>query len=183
MLTVRDIMTADVITVAPDLSLRSALELFAARHIGGAPVMAGRRLVGVISMSDILSFQASMPPVPAARRELVEQGEVEPAGEWEEGAEAPADFFAGLWEDVGADVVERFAETGGPEWDLLAEHTVEEAMSRSLCTVAPDATIKYAAGFMVRAGIHRLLVVEGGQLVGLVSTWDLVKAVAAGRVS
>jgi hypothetical protein len=61
---VRDLMSTDIITVTPDLSLRSTAELFAVRHLGGAPVMAGSRVVGVISTSDILAFEASTPTLP-----------------------------------------------------------------------------------------------------------------------
>ena len=64
---VRDLMSTDVVTVAPDLSLRSAAELFAARHLGGAQVMAGSRMVGVISTSDILAFEARPPTRPRPR--------------------------------------------------------------------------------------------------------------------
>ena len=40
---VREWMTSDVVSVAPGLTLRSAAELLATRHIGGAPVVAGSR--------------------------------------------------------------------------------------------------------------------------------------------
>ena len=126
---VRDLMSTDVVSVVPELTLRSAVELFVARHIGGAPVMAGSRLVGVISATDILSFEASTPGVPAAGPDRPEW-ELEPSEEWREEDEAPAAFFSDLWTNAGCDVMERFEQTGGPEWDILAEHTVSEVMSR-----------------------------------------------------
>ena len=39
-----------------------------------------------------------------------------------------------------------------------------------------------AARSMLRAGVHRLLVMEDGRLAGLVTTTDLVRAVAAGKL-
>ena len=95
-LSVRDLMSTDVVSVAPDLSLRSLAELFAARHLGGAPVMAGSRVVGVISTSDILAFEASTPDAAAAMRERAER-EPEPSEEWREGDDPPAAFFTESW--------------------------------------------------------------------------------------
>jgi len=178
---VRDLMSTEVVSVAPELTLRSAVELLAARHIGGAPVMAGSRLVGVISVSDILSFQASVPVVPALGPEGTEW-ELEPPEEWREGDEATGTFFTDLWADAGGDVVERFDQTGSPEWDMLAEHTVAEAMSRRVVAVGPDTTAAAAARLMTRLQIHRLLVVDQGKLCGVLSAMDLVRAVGQKRL-
>jgi acetoin utilization protein AcuB len=178
---VRDLMSTDVTIVAPDLTLRAALELFATRHIGGAPVMAGSRVVGVVSLSDIASFEASTPSVPGAEPDRPEW-ELEPSEEWREGDEAPAAFFSDLWPDAGADVPERFEQTGSPEWDLLAEHTVDEAMSRRVVAVEPETTVQAAARLMTTRQIHRLLVLEQGKLVGLLSTMDVMRVVADARV-
>ena len=49
MLALRDIMTADVVTVSPQTTLREAMELLAQRHLSGAPVVSGGELVGVVS--------------------------------------------------------------------------------------------------------------------------------------
>jgi CBS domain-containing protein len=86
---VRELMSAGVLSVTPSLPLRDALELFAARHIGGAPVVEGGKVIGVLSMSDILSFQASTPVVPSLEpvRAIWEE---EPPEEPQEGDEAAA---------------------------------------------------------------------------------------------
>jgi CBS-domain-containing membrane protein len=70
MLRVRDIMTTDVVTVTPHTTLRDAIELFAKRHVSGAPVIDGEKVVGVVSTSDVLGFEASNPGVPTARDEV-----------------------------------------------------------------------------------------------------------------
>jgi CBS domain-containing protein len=51
--TVEDIMTADPFTVAGDLEINAAARLMLEHKIGGLPVMAGNRLVGMITESDI----------------------------------------------------------------------------------------------------------------------------------
>ena len=181
MLTVRDLMTTDVATVDPDLTLREAVELFTQRHVSGAPVTAGGRLLGVLSASDVLAFEGATPGIPTERPELELEEWNEPT-EWVEGEEAPAAFFNDLWSDAGADVLERFTEVSGPEWDRLAEHTVGEAMTPSLCSVAAFVDIYTAAEYMVKAGVHRLIVTDEGRLVGLLSSMDIVRAVAEQRL-
>lgn len=181
MLLVRDLMTSDVMTVSPDLLLRDAIETLSARHLSGAPGVAGERVVGVLSASDLLGFEAETPGVPVERPAL-ELEEWEEPVEWVEGEEAPAAFFSELWADVGADVLERFARVGGAEWDRLGEHTVGEAMTATLCSLAPSVDVYTAAEYMVRAGVHRLVVLDEGRLVGILSSMDIVRAVAQHRL-
>ena len=183
MLRVRDIMSRDVVTVSPELGLREMVELLAEQHVGGAPVVAGSKIVGVISATDLLRFESETPGVPTERPDQMEVGEWGAAEEWEEGAEAPAAFYLDTWSDVGADVLERFREVQGPEWDVLAEHTVAEAMTPALRAVPPDAPVDQAAASMLRGSVHRLLVIDEGKLVGIVTTTDIVRAVAEGRLT
>lgn len=181
MRTVGELMSTDVVSVAPELTLRVALELLAARHICGVPVVAGTRVVGVLSMSDILSFQASTPVVPGAEPDRP-AWESETPEEWREGDDAPSAFFSDLWPDAGGDVLERLEQTGTPEWDLLAEHTVSEAMTRTVIAVGPGTPARAAARLMTRCDIHRLLVLENGKLSGVLSAMDVVRAAGYGEV-
>ena len=183
-LTVRDIMSTGVLTLSPDLTLRDAIELLSGRHITGAPVVAGGRVVGVISANDVLAFEATTPGVPTEQPDQPEQdGLEEPEEEaWERETEAPGAYFSGLWVDAGADVAERFAELTGPEWDVLAEHTVAEAMSGGVRSVRPDTSVTDAAAYMLKEGIHRAIVLEGFELVGIVTATDIMRAVAERRL-
>jgi len=52
---VREIMTKQVITVAPDTSIADAARIILERRIGGLPVVQGSRLVGIITKTDILA--------------------------------------------------------------------------------------------------------------------------------
>lgn len=52
-LSVGQIMTKDPITISPDSPLREAAKIMLERKIGGLPVMDGRKLVGIITESDI----------------------------------------------------------------------------------------------------------------------------------
>ncbi|MHB1861545.1 MAG: CBS domain-containing protein [Gemmatimonadaceae bacterium] len=181
MLKLRNIMTADVVSVTPTTTLRDAMELLAKHHVSGAPVLAGGRVVGVISTSDLIDFAAFEPGVPT---------ESEEDTEWRDWSELPlpdggdlenepsAEFFTDLWDDAGADVTGRMESADGPEWNVLEQHEVREAMTRQLWALAPDDSVEKAAELMSRAGIHRVLVVENEALVGIVTVTDIARAVA-----
>ena len=64
MLTLREIMTKDVLTIAPDLSIREAAEIFSTERLGGAPVVRLGKIVGMLSASDLLDFIASLQAEP-----------------------------------------------------------------------------------------------------------------------
>lgn len=51
---VRDVMTRDVVTLPPEAPVIDALKTMTARNIGRLPVMAGDRLVGIVTKTDIL---------------------------------------------------------------------------------------------------------------------------------
>ena len=181
MLRLRDIMTTDVVTVDPQTTLREAVEVLAARHVGGAPVVDGGAVVGVVSTSDLLGFIASTPPVPPPADDA----------QWDEWAEPPtpetaddpaASYFADAWSQAGGETVERFAEPASPE-DVLAEHTVSEVMTRNVVALPPNVDVADAATHMRRAEVHRVLVMEGSTLLGIVTTTDVARAVADGRIA
>ena len=178
MLRLQDIMTRDVVTLDPEMTLRDALDILAARHISGAPVVEGDRVVGVFSATDVIEFLATTPGVPDVA-DSNEDGEPAALADHEEpGTEPGAAYFIDFWSDAGADVAERFHDTGAAAWDLLAEHTVAEAMSRSLVAFGPAVDARAAADAMQRTRAHRVLVIDGARLVGIVSALDIARAVA-----
>ncbi len=56
--TVMQIMTREVVTVTPDSSIEVACELMLKHKIGGLPVVADGRLVGILTESDIFRLVA-----------------------------------------------------------------------------------------------------------------------------
>jgi CBS domain-containing protein len=180
--TVRDVMSPGVQVLDPALTLREAVEVLAAQRITGAPVVSMGKLVGAISANDIVAFEADTPGVPTEASEGEENAPEQEADEaWEREAEPASSYFNDLWVDAGADVTERFDALTGPEWDLLAEHTVTEAMSQGIRAVTPDMTVPQAAAYMVRERVHRAVVLDDGKLVGIVTATDIMRAVAEGR--
>jgi CBS domain-containing protein len=178
MLRLRDIMTTDVVTVGPELTIRDAMALFATRHVSGAPVVASGKVIGVISATDLMEFTASLPGVPAERSESAAEDDWTRVDEEVPDEDVPMAYFADKWDDAGADVSERMIEVSGPEWNALEEHTVAEAMTRSLFSLSPDTPVELAADRMRGIGVHRVLVMQDDALLGIVTTKDISDAVA-----
>jgi CBS domain-containing protein len=51
---VADVMTTDVITVSPAMTLKQVAALLGERNIGGVPVVDGDEIVGIVSETDVL---------------------------------------------------------------------------------------------------------------------------------
>jgi len=67
------------------------------------------------------------------------------------------------------------------------EALFEDAMVRDIMTLHPltvsrEAEVREAAQQMLYADIHRLFVVDGERIVGVISTTDIMRAVATGRL-
>jgi CBS domain-containing protein len=191
MLRLRNIMTTDLVTLDPNLTIREAMDTFASRRISGAPVVEGGVVVGVVSASDLLQFAASLPGVPTQRDlgadllDDVRGDDIDVRGTLPDNRDEPAAvFFTDLWVDAGATVVQRMAVPATAEWNSLEEHTVSEAMTRSpVHSLTPETPVTMAADHMRRAKIHRVLVMTGRKLVGLVTTTDITNAVADGKLT
>lgn len=173
MLRLRDIMTRDLLTVGPTTTLREAAELLATRHIGGVPVVEGSRLVGVVSANDILAFAAAAPDEP-------HDAPADDVDDWAEpgGGDPPARWFAELADSADhLDVVHEMDDEP-TRADALDRHTVAEVMTRRVVAMPPDADAVTAAARLRTLDVHRVLVVDGDRLLGIVTTSDITRAVA-----
>lgn len=189
MLKLQDIMTTDVVTVAPELSLRETLLLFAARHVSGAPVVDRGKVVGVVSQSDLIGFLADPPAEPAGEADEVDETDEldADAAAWDARDEPPSAFFTHLWDGGGADVADRFespaARPRDRVADALATHTVADIMTHAVFALSSAADVTMAADYMRTVGVHRILVVDEGRLVGIVSASDVARAAADGQLT
>jgi len=57
---------------------------------------------------------------------------------------------------------------------------VRDVITSDLITVSKGDSIESVAGVMIKKGINHLPVVDGGKLVGIVTSWDISKAVSQG---
>ncbi len=186
MLQVRDVMTRDVITVSPEHTLREAMDILSRHHVSGAPVVRGHEVLGVVSGTDLMEFAAALPPLAEPE---VEPLDTEPAddalfeGSDDETEAQSASWFLARWRDERPDANERIVDAGESTWTALDEHTVSEVMTRGVVSVRPAVSLAAAADLMRRKRLHRVLVMDGEQLVGILSTTDVVAAVADGRLT
>ena len=61
---------------------------------------------------------------------------------------------------------------------LLDERTVGDVMSREIISVTPETSVRTIAGIMRKRAIHRILVMDGSRLCGIVSAIDIARAVS-----
>lgn len=61
---------------------------------------------------------------------------------------------------------------------LIEGTAVREIMTPRPYTIRPEADVREAAQQMLYAEVHRLFVTEGDEVVGVISTSDIVRAVA-----
>ena len=152
-----EVMKRDVARLDAGASIAEALELFEELHIGGAPVVDSvGDVVGVLSASDLVQRAT-------ARNEEQRAG----AGARSGGGYA--------WAREEEDEEPTF-DLDGPR--IAGDESVADWMTRELISVAPDATLREAAEAMTVHSVHRVLVLHGRKLEGIVTSTDIVRAVA-----
>jgi CBS domain-containing protein len=68
------------------------------------------------------------------------------------------------------DILESVAKGQSPDQEKVGEH-----LSQHLVFAAPDWSLERAAGEMVRGGFRHLVVIDGGETVGVLSMRDIVR--------
>lgn len=126
MLLVRDSMTREVVTVAPETTAAEALALCRGNRIRHLPVLEGARLVGVISDRDLRAATLA------------------------------------LGDPARAEALQRLR--------------VADEMAREVETARPEDPIEDAAMAMYERKIGCLPVVDGEELVGIVTSSDVLRA-------
>jgi CBS domain-containing protein len=143
-------MQTDPVTVPPEMELRDLVQLFVEQPLAAAPVVdASGKLCGIVSERDIVLQEV--------------EGDVH------------FPYFVPILD--GLVFVEPFGAYEEQMQKAFAA-TVQDLMTRDVKTIAPDATIHEAAKKMAKHDVSRLVVVEGGRLVGVISRADVVRALA-----
>jgi len=145
MLTARDIMTEQVVTVQKSLTLRELSDLFIKHHVNGFPVVDNDgNLVGVVTEKDLIEQNKNLHiPTVIALFDAVIYLESDEKFEKE---------------------VKRFTGT-----------KVEDIYQQDVVTVSPDTEINEVAALMANKGIHTLPVVDNGKLAGVIGKLDIIK--------
>lgn len=155
MLRARDVMQSAVSTVEPGLSLAQLDEILVREGVSGMPVLEKGEVVGVVSRADVVRAfdQASG----AAAATLAYYHDV-----------------AGAALDPGT--VARMSAGN------VAAKAVRDVMTSQIVSVSPDDPLREVARILVDRRMHRILVIEGRRLAGIVTTVDLVRTIADGRL-
>jgi CBS domain-containing protein len=159
MMRVRQVMQTKVQTVQPKMPVTELERELITHRVSGFPVVSHGRLVGLVTRSDIVRSLTVEHTHDDQLSDFYDTLSTRPQA-------SPAD----LTRDMGARVGARFEGM-----------TVEDVMSRHVHTADPDQSVDEVARMMVDHGVHRLPVVEEGNLVGIVTTLDLVRMIAEGR--
>ena len=149
MLTAKNIMTRDLITVSPDTEIAHAAKLLLEKGINGIPVVDKKgELVGIICQSDLIAQQKAL-PIPSVFTLL--------------------DGFIPL---ASMKHFEKAVQK-------IAATTVADAMTPNPVTVQTDTSIEELASLMVDKSFHTLPVVDEGKLVGVVGKEDVLKTLTS----
>ena len=165
---INEIMQRDVVTVNPNTSVRELLRILAESQISGLPVVSeAGEIVGVVSATDVIRLSVEESEVSEGSLGLEGLPSL-PEGVGEEGN--GAFFYTG---EVRLPSVPM--ETDIPE-GIFDGFSVSDIMTSAAFTVAPRDDIQQVARFLLRGRIHRALVVEDDRLQGIVTTFDLLRA-------
>jgi CBS domain-containing protein len=158
---VKDVMTANPVTIRVDAPVREAAGLLRKYRIGGLPVMDGEKVAGIVTETDILS--------------LLDTG----------------NLSEDLWLPSPLEVIEvpvrEFINWEKTKRALthIGDMEIQRVMSSPVIAIDEESDIEEAAALMLREGIARLPVLRDGRLVGIVTRADIVRGVgaSAGAVS
>jgi CBS domain-containing protein len=150
MLTAKDIMTKDVITVKPETSIEELSSLLVKNQISGVPVVdASGALYGMATENDLISRNKRL-HIPTVVSFLDAAIYLESSKKFEQ------------------------------EVKRLAATKVGDICARTVVTIPEDATVADIATIMDEKKVHLLPVIKNGKIIGIVGKRDVVKAVARG---
>jgi len=145
---VKDIMTTEIITFKPDMPVKEAAKELSEANIDGAPVLDDEgRIIGIVVESDLIMREVRL-HFPTYVQLL--DGYIYLPG-------SMSRFEKEFKKAVGAKVA--------------------DVMSTDVVTIDVGATVEDAATMLVDKDINMLPVMAEGELVGVVSKRDLVKAI------
>lgn len=156
----KDIMNTDVIHLSPDDSVFDAAELFSKKNISGAPVVENERLVGMMTVTDIIKFiniKIENPPevlLPAVSQVILA-------------------FLRTL------KVSQKFDE----EMKRIKSLKVRDVMATEPITVNLSTNFLEIAKIMDEHKIHRLPVISRNKLVGIITTTDVMRTLVEPKKS
>ncbi|MCB1057789.1 MAG: CBS domain-containing protein [Acidobacteria bacterium] len=143
-ITASDLMNPEVVAVREDLTVTELAAFLVEHEISGAPVV-----------------DADGHPVGVVSLVDIAAASTDEAG-------SGPDFYTGGWDEAPDD------EAGEVTVDEDEELLVTDIMNPEIHTVAEDASVSEVASTLLAKHVHRLLVMRGDEIVGILSTSDLL---------
>ena len=145
MLTAKDIMTKDIISVTKQTPVSELAKLLTSNNISGAPVVdEDGKVLAVVTESDLID-QSKKLHIPTV-----------------------VTILDSVFYLENPDKMEA-------EMKKIAATKVAEICSSSPTTVAPDTGLDEIATIMAESSIHTLPVLDNGELVGIIGKKDIIK--------
>ena len=152
MKSVKDYMRKKIIMFKPNDSIFKVAKMLSKHHISGAPVVKGKKVVGIISETDIIKYMDLKMP----------DGEMT--------AEEPH-----LLTILILSLVKDHFDFK-KELQRIAQIKVKDLMSKDIVSIEPGNNIVEAATLLEKNKIDRLPVLQKNKLVGIISRADLIRA-------
>jgi predicted transcriptional regulator len=161
---VRDAVQLHIVSVVPEMSVRELIRTFLENSITGAPVVdSAGMVIGVVSTTDVLQLGAREAEIPAGQIEWNPVIQAEEAdAEETSGVDARVPFT--LPTDAAAEAA-------------FDSYQVGDIMTPVPFTVRPMDTLGTAIRMMRQGRVHRLLVMENGFLLGIITPFDILDLV------
>ncbi len=153
-LTAKEIMTKNVFWVKTSMTLEDLAMLFCEHSITGAPVMDDMgQIVGVVSRSDIINYTNAI-----SSRDNKKSDDYYHVHRW--------------GSKLGNDELEQLHAID--ENDV----TVKDIMTPTVFSVSEQSTLLNIIDQMMENKVHRLFVTHGKDIVGIITTGDLLRVIA-----
>lgn len=153
MKTVKEFMNENVICLSPDDTIFDAAKILSQLNIAGAPVVKKDKIVGIVSISDIIKFidiklgklpKIDTPGLSTLLLALVQMQKVH------------IDFKK--------------------ELKKITATKIKDVMTKNVKSVSSSQTIIDVAEIMEKHDVNRLPVVDNGKIVGIVARADIIKS-------
>ncbi|MDA1162092.1 MAG: CBS domain-containing protein [Planctomycetota bacterium] len=151
-------MHSPVVCASPDDSLKKVEDQLDAKHVSGMPVVENGVMVGIITQDDLVQVPVML--------------------------DAMSRYIASEMQSDGPMMSSEDADSDGVLDNLsfrnqIPNMKVREVMARSVVTCEPSTSVEDVMRQMVQHHIHRIVVVESGSPVGIISTLDIMKTLVA----
>lgn len=156
----RDLMQTDVGVIEASATLAELERRLSEGRVSGFPVLKNGLVVGVVSRADVVERLADLAR-PAVRR---------------------SSYYQGIESFEAEEMLETFSEAAKQNTTPAESLLVEDVMTPWIAAVLPEDSLATVARSLLENQVHRVLVLEGEKLLGLISSSDFVRLFAEGKV-